>query len=295
VIFATPIWWGTPPDTALHIAAYDVMLITGISSVLLNWNPLMKLDGYYMLSEILGYIDLKENSTAYVSAWVKRHLWRLPVEVPYVPRRRRLGFVVYALVSGVYSYTILYILARFAGNVCRNFNSDWSFVPEFAVASLIFRSRIRGMVNFMKLLYLDKKDRFYAWLKSGRALWMGLATVILLGLPLRRETAGGRFILQPGQRAVVRTQVPGMVTAVYADEGQQVVPGAPLLRLRNLPLQSQLARSEADYALAIERATSAALRYANVGSANAERDQLAQRTRQLSAEYGNLELNSPIA
>ena len=76
------------------------MLITGISSALINWNPLMKLDGYHMLCEMIGISDLKEASTLYVSSWVKRHIWGLPVEVPYVPKRRRLGFVVYALLSG---------------------------------------------------------------------------------------------------------------------------------------------------------------------------------------------------
>ena len=65
--------------------------MTGIVGVLLNWNPLMKLDGYHMLCEIVGIQDLKEDSTAYVSAWVKSNIWRLPVEVPYVPKRRRSG------------------------------------------------------------------------------------------------------------------------------------------------------------------------------------------------------------
>ena len=44
---ATPIWWGTPPNTTLHNAAYMVMLMTGIAAILLNWNPLMRLDGYH--------------------------------------------------------------------------------------------------------------------------------------------------------------------------------------------------------------------------------------------------------
>jgi putative peptide zinc metalloprotease protein len=289
-----PIWWATPPDTVVHNAAYVTMLMSGIATVLLNWNPLMKLDGYYMLSEILGFIDLKENSTAYVSAWLKRHLWRLPIEVPYVPRQRRLGYAVYAILSGLYSYTVLYVLAHFAGNVFRNFNPEWSFIPELAVAALIFRSRIRSLVNFMKLLYLDKKDRLYTWLNSGRILWATIAALVFLLLPLRRETAGGRFVLQPVEHVVMRALVPGMVTEVNADEGQQVLRGSPLLRLRNLPLQSKLARSEADYAIAFERATSAAMRYADMGTANAERDHLAEQTRQLSAEIGSLELRSPI-
>jgi putative peptide zinc metalloprotease protein len=74
----TSIWWGTPPDTPVHNTAYFLMLISGIAAVLVNWNPLIKLDGYYMLCEILGIVDLKESSTAYVSGWVKRHIWGLP-------------------------------------------------------------------------------------------------------------------------------------------------------------------------------------------------------------------------
>ncbi len=57
---ATFIWWGTAPDTPIHNAAYFLMMITGIVSVLLNWNPLMKLDGYYMLCDLTGIADIKE-------------------------------------------------------------------------------------------------------------------------------------------------------------------------------------------------------------------------------------------
>ena len=32
-------------------------------------------------------------TTAYTAALVKRYVWRLPIEVPYVPKRRRVGYV----------------------------------------------------------------------------------------------------------------------------------------------------------------------------------------------------------
>ena len=56
----TPLWWGTAPGTTLHDFAYTIILITGIGVVLINWNPLMKLDGYHMLCEIIGVGDLKK-------------------------------------------------------------------------------------------------------------------------------------------------------------------------------------------------------------------------------------------
>lgn len=292
---ATPIWWNTPPDTAIHNAAYIVMLITGISAALVNWNPLMKLDGYHMMCEILGVVDLKEASTVYASAWVKCHIWRLPVEVPFVPKQRRVGYFVYAILSGLYSYSVLYIVARFVGNIFRNFNPDWSFIPELGTAALIFRSRIRMLVTFMKFVYLDKKDRVRAWFTPARSAATAVIVAILMLIPIRHEAASGPFVLEPSQRAFVRAVVPGVVTGMSAEEGSVVEAGTPLVELRNSPLQLTLARTESDRAVATDRTTSAALVYRDFGQLARETDRLTQQSGLLTAEASNLELRSPIS
>jgi putative peptide zinc metalloprotease protein len=292
---ATVVWWVTAPDTLVHSVAYMLMLITGIASVLINFNPLIKLDGYYMMSEVLQLVDLKESSTAYVSAWVKRHIWRLPVEVPYVPRHRRFGYAVYALLSGFYSYTVLYVVARLVGNIFRNFDPDWSFIPEFATAAIVFRSRIRILVNFMKFVYLDKKDRIRRWSVSRHPVTPFAALTILLFLPLWRESIQGRFLVESESRITIRALVPGTITAVFASEGEKISAGAALFRIRNLPLQSELGRSEADYAVASMRANSAILHYSDIGLATQESNRLAENSRNLVAQAASLTLVSPIA
>jgi putative peptide zinc metalloprotease protein len=291
---ATVVWWGTPPGTPVHDFAYVMMLMTGIATVLLNWNPLMKLDGYHILCDTIGILDLKETSTAFVSAWVKKHVWRLPVEVPYVPKRRRLGFAFYAIASGLYSYTVLYILARFVGNIFRSFNPEWSFVPELATGAVIFRSRIRSLLNFIKFVYLDKKDGIRGWFQSRQLGWAAVGFSAFLLLPFWHESIGGRFVLEAADSAVIRAKVPGMVTNVYADEGQIVSQGAVLAQLRNLTLTSQLARTEADYRTASADLVSAESHYINAGAAVARLDQLAQQNRSIASEVSNLELRSPI-
>src|SRR5712671_1213901 len=292
---ATIVWWGTPPDTTVHSIAYMLVLITGIASVLINWNPLIKLDGYHMLCELFDFPELKETSTLYTSAWVKRNIWRLPVEVPYVPKRRRLGYAVYALLSGAYSYTVLFVVARFVGNIFRNFNPEWSFVPELGTAALIFRSRIRTLVNFMKLIYLDKKDRVQAWLGSRQFLVVAMAALVFLLLPLWRDSVLSRFILEPAKSAVLRATVPGIVDAVYSSEGTFVSEGSPVASLRNLPLKSKLESTAADHKVASMRATSAEFRYADVGPAIQQRDQVAKQSQNLTEQAARLTLRSPIS
>lgn len=291
-----PIWSGTPPYTVLHDACYTVMLITGISAVLLNWNPLIKLDGYYILTELLGIVDLKEDSTAFVSGWVKHNIWRLPVEVPYVPKRRRLGYAVYALLSGLYSYTVLYVVATFVGNVFRNFNPEWSFVPEIATAGVIFWGRIRTLGNFMKFVYLDKKDRIASWFTPQRSIAIAAIALVVALLPLRRESSTGYFVLEAVNQAVIRSTVPGVVTGVYAAEGQWIPAGTTVVRLRNALLDSRVARAQAEYSVGQSRVVLANLQNsADFGAANTEHIKLGQQTQQLTLETAQLELRSPIA
>jgi multidrug efflux pump subunit AcrA (membrane-fusion protein) len=147
----------------------------------------------------------------------------------------------------------------------------------------------------MKLVYLDKKDRVRAWLRSRRlALAIAILAVFFL-VPIRHESTSGSFVLEPGHRTVVRTLVPGVVEEIYVHEGSSVTAGEPLARMRNVPLASDVARAKAQYMVASDRATSAALHYHNFGSASKERDRLAARSAQLSIEASNLEIISPIS
>lgn len=291
----TPIWWGTPPGSAVHEVCYMLMLVTGVAVVLINWNPLIKLDGYYVLTELLELPLLKEESTAYVIAWVKRNIWRLPVEVPFVPRRRRLGYVVYCLLSGFYSYSLLLWAANLVSRIATIFSPDWGFLVGLAVGYRIFRSRIHALGRLMNAIYLDKKERVRLWLTPQRRWALGLTTIIALFTPLWRESVEGRFVLEPTNRAVVRVVVPGTVVGVFADEGESVAAGAPLARLSNLPLETQADRALSDYRMATHRATQASLQYVGFGAAEREREQLEERSSNLNSQVLQLELKSPVA
>jgi multidrug resistance efflux pump len=62
-----------------------------------------------------------------------------------------------------------------------------------------------------------------------------------------------------------------------------------------LPLQSKLGRSNADYAIASMRATSAVLHYSEMGAAAQDRDRLAEEAHNLGAQAASLDVVSPIS
>jgi putative peptide zinc metalloprotease protein len=292
---ASIVWWGTPAGSTIHDFAYKVMMITGVAVVLMNLNPLIKLDGYYLFGELVGVPAMKESSTEYLSSWVKRNVFRLPVEVPYLRPRRRWLFVSYALTSGLYSYLVLFAVVQLAYNIASRFSPQWAFVPALLLGFLILRARMRSSVRFMKDFYLDKQQSFRAWWNAPYKT-VGAALVIVgLFVPVWRETVSGRFVLEPEQRAIVRASVPGQITAALADEGMPVAAGSPLLQLRSARLEAEADDAQASLRTAETQTREAELNYANLGSAQAERASQAGRYRAVSDQVAALQITSPIS
>jgi putative peptide zinc metalloprotease protein len=292
---ATVVWWGTPLGSPIHDFTYKIMLITGVGVIIINLNPLIKLDGYYILSELTGIVSLKERATAFLSGVIKKKLFRLPVDVEFVPRRRRLFFVIYALLSGLYSYTLLYVVVKFAYNVLKNYSPEWAFLPAGLLAWLIFKSRIRTLVRFMKTVYLDKKEKLQGWLLRPSGLTLSAFAILLLFAPLFHETRSGRFVLEPVRRATLRAIVPGQITSVLPQEGQEVAAGAPLVRMSNLEMEERVARVASDLQLASARAIQSRVHYADYAPLERQRQSLRQQNAQLAAQMAALQLSSPIA
>ncbi len=291
---ATIVWWGTATGMFVHDFAYKIMMITGIGVSLLNLNPLIKLDGYYLLAELIDESDLKERSTAFVSSWTRKYIFRLPAEVEYVPRHRRVLYIVYSLLSSLYSYTLMGLVVIFAYHILKAYTPEWAWLPALLLALRIFSSRITMLERFMKTVYLDKKERVVAWFTPFRAALVGMAVLAVLFAPVWPSFVSGRFVLEPVRATLIHAEVPGTVTEILADEGQPVAAGGSILRLRNLELESAAGQANADLRNASARATQASLRYENFGPAERERQQASQRHRSFTEEMKHLQVTSPI-
>ncbi|HKW24405.1 MAG TPA: efflux RND transporter periplasmic adaptor subunit [Terriglobales bacterium] len=293
--FATMAWWATSPGAWLHDMAYKVILFTGIAVVVMNINPLVKLDGYFISCELLRIGDLKEKSTAYTSSWVRNRIFRLPVELEYVPPRRRPLFISYALASGAYSYLLLVAVTGFCYNVLYKFSPEWAFLPALGIVFLLFKSRLVILEKFMRTVYLDKKERLRALLRKPQVVAVAVVAALVFFVPLWPTFVQGRFELQARKRAVVRTEVGGSVARVLVSEGQQVASGAPLLQLRNLALESEAAQTRSALSLAESRVQQAQFSYTGFGPAEQQRRQLQERDRLLSQQLSQLQMLSPTA
>src|SRR5436190_10095829 len=68
----TIVWRLTDSDALINQIAFIVVVFAGLQT-LVNFNPLIKLDGYYMLSDYLEIPNLRNRSTAAFTKWLARN------------------------------------------------------------------------------------------------------------------------------------------------------------------------------------------------------------------------------
>lgn len=260
------IWTNTPTGSPVHDFSYEMILITGLAVVVVNLNPLIKLDGYYFLTEWIRIPDLKERSTGFLSGWVQRYIFRLPVEVPVVPRRRVALFSAYAIASGCYSYLLLGAVIRFVFNIFSHWVAEWALIPAGVLAFLIFRSRLRSLrtffMNFYRARSADGSLRFTPW----RVTVLGVLAVLLL-VPVWHDREDAYYLVEPAVVQVLRAGVPGRVERVDVREGQNVSRGEVLATLDSLTYASRSTDAQAGLTRADAGLFEAELRHQGLGPA----------------------------
>jgi putative peptide zinc metalloprotease protein len=268
--FAIIVWINTPPGQWLHELTYKVILLTGVAVIVMNINPLLKIDGYYFLTEFIGIPDLKERSTAFVSGWVQKRVLRLPVEVISIPRRRTPLFVLYALASGAYSYLLLFTFIHFTYNVASHWMAEFALIPAGVLAFIMFRSRLRSLRDLMSKVWSNGFGSGFRW----RPLHV-FAIALLVGLvfvPFWRDREDAWFVIQPGRSATLHASIDGTVNHVFVREGEAVRAGQPLLAMTSDDAASMRSSAQAETGSARFDAFGAQMRGQSVGVAAAEED-----------------------
>lgn len=263
---ATLVWVNTQAGDWLHDFCYKLILLTGIAVVAINLNPLIKLDGYYFLGEFLRIPDIKERSTSFLTSWVQRYIFRLPIDVPVVSRRRLPVLVLYALASGGYSYLLLWLFIRFSYNVFFRWFGELALLPAALLAFVIFRSRLRSLRKLALDFYHNRAEQGTFRFTPFRAA-AGLAVLVLFFVPIVRDRESAFFVIETRETHQVHAGVPGKVLAVYVKEGDAVQPGQVLARLQSSAASSDQAMAAQQIAASQAGVFNAELHHVGLGEA----------------------------
>jgi multidrug resistance efflux pump len=264
---ATIAWRLTEPDTWINYTALIVMTLSGLRSFL-DFNPFVKLDGYYLLSDYLEIANLRRRSFKYVGDGVKRlfgfgHRLRA-----HISQRERRIYLLYGLVATVSSLSLLsFGLVRVGSYLIDNHQ-------PMALLLLVTYTGLRSGRRFRRLFGQrsgradpdddgevitaqpegdaaapdgpepKKKPRrsHRRELRWGALVAAGLAVLFFVHLQLR---IAGPFTVLPEENADVRAAVEGIVEEIRVKEGDQVKAGAVIARLADQDVRAELLKTEA--------------------------------------------------
>jgi putative peptide zinc metalloprotease protein len=293
---AVAVWLSTPAEWWIHGLAMATVLISGIS-VLFNFNPLLKLDGYYALMDWLDIPELREESFRYVRSSVRKHLFRLPVTERPISRRRRKIYRNYGIVAFVYTALVLWLAYMFVHGWLVGWLGPVGYLILFGLIFLLTRRKLVAGARFLRHLWLDKRE----WLLSmrGRAA-IGAVFVILallLFVPRSATRIEAAFTVEPGSRAVVRAPADAVVRLVNVSEGEQVARGEVLAVLESPDLEVRGRRAASDREQMLREAAESRLA-GDVVTARERFEEAAEagvRVRLLDRRLEELTLTAPIS
>ena len=84
--------WNFMPDGFLRTILFMLSTTTWIMTLVINFNPLMRFDGHYVLSDLTGVENLQTRSNAMGRWWLRERLWGYGVRAPEEGRRWLIPF-----------------------------------------------------------------------------------------------------------------------------------------------------------------------------------------------------------
>jgi len=298
---AAAIVWATGSDATMTAVAYQIMLVSGVSTLVFNLNPLLRYDGYYILSDLAGAPNLTQRSRQMLLYLLHRYVFG--VRGARAPAWRSTGeawlLVVYGLLSTPYRVFVgVAILLLIADSYL---TLGVALAAVMAVVWLVW-----PVLKAAGFLLSDPKLEG----RRSRALGATLAALAallgpILAIPLPTPAYAAATV-EPARLASARALEGGELVRLHALPGDAVEAGQLIATLRSdeliaraRALEARIAQAELD----MRRALGAGERPApGAPPAAAERERalqalavLRERRERVRRRIADLELRAPVA
>jgi multidrug resistance efflux pump len=231
------VWRLTLPGSLVNNLAFVALSVCGIQT-LFNFNPLLKLDGYYLLSDWLEVPNLQQRALDCFKGWLRWLCWgALP------PERKPHGPLLFGFGLATWLFSLIFLILMLAA-LFQFLGMRWGCVRLGAVVLVgfvaipsLFRDLSAGEVS--KMISLRRK-RTVVWILSVGGLVAGCFVIQI------EDRAGGAFQMRALTRAELRAPAAGFIREIFCDEGKRLSPGAPVARMEIPDLASRLAQKRAE-------------------------------------------------
>lgn len=212
------IWLVVEPGI-VRAAMFDVILIAGVSTVLVNGNPLLRFDGYYILVDLIEIPNLAPRASRFWRRITQRLLTGEPDRQRDTDtRRERLWFLAYGPASYLYRTAVLLAISVF---IAAEYFIVGALIAVAALTAGVVWPLGRGIVRA-----IDGAGTQPARRRVTRILGAGALALVLLAfavpLPLHTNSEG---VLWLPEDAYVRARADGFIERLLRSSGERVAQG----------------------------------------------------------------------
>lgn len=233
------ILWRYLDGEVLDAVCYNTMIMASVVTLFFNANPLLKFDGYYLISDWLQIPNLQERSKRRIRYLVERYAFRREEALdPAGDAIEGRWLCVYGMAASTYRVFLLFAISLLV--------SEHFF--EFGLllgAICLFLYFILPLLKFAKYLLADpglKEVRGRAMLASFCFVGSLVAGLGLIPFPERFVEP---FVVRPQERRTVYAEVPGEALEWLVNTGDRIEEGQVVARLRNPELDARVEAGEA--------------------------------------------------
>jgi putative peptide zinc metalloprotease protein len=237
---AAMVWWAATPGSILEYAAFAGVFTGGIATVLMNVNPLIPLDGYYALSDYLEVPNLRQRAFMYIGWLLKTRLFKLELPPPPADERERRVFLIYGGIAAVYIPLALTLFAAAAFGWLNRWLGALGVAIFLVGAILTLRTPVKSFLQTVKASV--QRRRLEGTGRGRLRLLLGAPAAVILGTLVPWDiTLVAPFRAAPVLSTIHAAPDSGVIQRVLVQEGSHVSSGLPLLEIRNLSLERELA------------------------------------------------------
>ena len=227
--------WAAAEGGFVRAVAFNLAMIGSISTIAVNGNPLLKFDGYYVLSDLIEIPNLAARATRYWGYIVQRYVFgaKQLKSDPSTPGER-LWFLVYAPAAWLYRMMVMFGIAIF---IAQQYFLVGVALAIWSVFSGLVKPVMKNLRHVLTASPLRKvRRRAIAW--TFGTIGAAMAFLLLVPLPLRTETEG---VIWLPDDATLRAGTAGFLTQFPVDEGAEVEAGTRLASLDEPTLSARIA------------------------------------------------------
>lgn len=234
---ATFVWWFVQPGLVQEICL-KIMVVSSISTVLFNGNPLLRFDGYYIMSDLLEIPNLNQKSTKALTTLLGRH-W-LGLEIPddqLMPSNRPVAFALFTVAAFCYRWFIMFAIITFLTKMLEPYGleSIGIGIALFSVVGMI------GMPAYKLYKYMSVPGRMHQ-VKKVRFTVISILLLVVIAAALFipfPHYLRCNLVVMPQQMETIWIKQPGKLDEALIQPGQLVQAGQTVAKLRNIELEMQ--------------------------------------------------------